>query len=539
MAYTFDKLQSKIDEEDRAKQDIFAQEGGQGFGLTSQQPGQTSGIEQPVKKTQTGLSLATPAPVQSQQVKPVEQVEAPRGASEQRQQTINTQKTQLPASFSKIGAMLGEKEQGFDPAKQSYLSKYNQQDFGLSPETVSSAIQGDADAMAKVSGRLGQTSPGITADTFEVPDIRTPEIGQIQTQGGLEQYLRRQGGAQYTSGEGSFDASSLNRDAVFNAARSELARRENALQKQYTDLGTSLPDEANRILADRLSTSQGDIRTGLGDEKTEIQKIIDQMVADEQEKLNQSGLARTKNAQIKGNIAAEDLLGRLPPELGIDPEVLRQISNTGTLANQFYDVRDKAVGRGEVATPQQIEQFNRIMDMLGQGNSGQIVAAERDPYTTFDTAGYQQALQEAALKESDRLSQAAADKFESLPYSDEPGAQGAPQVKQREPTNVQPDTPADVVIPNLPQSSGPLTPTYGTPGEIPDPRDVLASALPPAQTGPFRNFPASERVATLPTAPSETTYAGGPVDLGFGLTNQTQSSERFKTLEDLIAEGLA
>lgn len=385
MAYVFNKLVGQVDDNEKAKQDIFAAEGDQSFGLTDSEPQQRLG-GQPQTKTDTSFSLAPRASgggsTQVDQIPPAEK--APRGATEQRQQTINQAKTSFPRGLQSLGEQIGEHEQNLTRAANEYRQKYKQQDFGLDPDTIQGAVSGKDEDLQRVSGLLSGQSSGVIPDRFEVPNVGVDAVSDIQTQGGLEQYLRRQAGPQYTAGESDFDAAALARDPIFQAGRAELGRRQDELNRRSTELGSLLPQEASGDLSTNYGNAQQAAREALTGRQGEITSDINRALSDRQTGLdkaiqdyvNQKALA-ARGEDYKYN----DLLN----QLGIDP------------IDYASNVRSTPISRSEATTAEQAQQYNTIADLLGTG--GQAASSTEgsipEPLAEFNQDAYLAALQQA------------------------------------------------------------------------------------------------------------------------------------------------
>lgn len=399
MAYSFDNLSKKLDEDENQKQDIFAGEGSTGFGLTDTQQNNQQESSDPIEKTAGPTSLTNTSSTGTGASKAAPAVQqAPRGESEKRQATFNQQSksTKLPAGLSSLGEQLGEKERALDTASSDYLSKYRQKDYGLDPDTISKATTGDTSALERVSGLLGQGTPGELPTGFEAPDTVTPGIQDIQSDRGLEQYLRRQAGPQYTSGEGAFDTSALARSAEFQQARGDLGRREAALGTRADELRGSLGGQASDILSENLGQAQLGVRQELGGIQRDVLDQLIQAKAAKQQELEDMRVLSPELAAQYEEQARSQLAAQSPAEAGLDPLLLT--GDLGVDPSQFYSTRQAPITKADVATPEQAAQWNQILSLLGGGGET-LTPADGGALSSFDQDAYQQALLAAAQKQ--------------------------------------------------------------------------------------------------------------------------------------------
>lgn len=395
MAYAFGDLTKEIDKDN--KQNIFGAEGPQGFGLADTTEKAKSAA--PVEKqgtTTIGAADAGGTGVAAASPKAPETPAPARGATEQRQQTFDRQaeRAEIPASLGRLESGIQGREQELQKASDDYLGKFKQTDYGLAPETVQKATTGDAGALDKVSGLLGRGAPGEIPGAFEAPDVMTPGVQDIQTAGGLEQYLRRQAGPQYTAGEGAFDVSALSRSPEFMQARDELGRREAALGAQADELSTGIGQQASDILAENLSGAQGDVRGQLGDLRFDLNTALE---AQRQAKIEELAALQAQSPELAAEAAGDartNLFSRLAPE---DAHLKDLIMGGGDLvdASQYYDVYDDPITKQNVASEQQAYQYNLINDLLGGGGEAFQQQGLSD-LSGFDQSAYQQALLNAA-----------------------------------------------------------------------------------------------------------------------------------------------
>lgn len=394
MPFLFDDIGATLDEQGKNKKNIFGQdEAPQGFGLTGGATDDKGAVEKSGSTTIIGAPSGGGASTQAPSVSEVQQ---PRGASEQRQAALESagEKAPIPPSLAGLGESLSEKESALDTGADAYLNTFKQTDFGLDEDTIKAATTGDDEAFSKVAGLFSRGAPDIP-DGFEVPDVTTPGIADIQTEGGLEQYLRRQAGPQYTAGEGSYDVATLARSPEFQQAITDLGGREERLGLRADDLAYNLPIQAGDILGTNLTTAQDAATAGLTGLQGGInQDILAALSAAQAERdaLRLPGrysneafaeAARAKSALADQTPDTENLDSLiLGNELGLDP-------------TDYYTVSKDPLTEQMVTTQSQADQLNKIAELLGVGGDT-AVAGQLPEYSSFDTDAYQQALLEAA-----------------------------------------------------------------------------------------------------------------------------------------------
>ena len=394
MAYEFTKVKKQIAEPDE-KQDIFAGEQ-QGFGLAAQQEADKTAPVQKGGSTAIGAGasgMGAGTTAASAQAAPVE-AQAPRGASEARQQVFEQQQAPMPSGLSGLSKELAGRGQALKTGEAEYLkTAHNQTDFGLDPETVEQATLGDEEALTKVSGLLGQRSPGVMAARFDAGESSVPNIGAIQTAGGLEQFLRRQEGPQYTAGEADYDVARLQASPHFQAARQNLAERQAQYFQEADRLERELPGLAQGYHHADLQAAQEGVRGELGTLQQGINEaIIAQRQAKEQEIADLLAGA-PEAADALGIEARRELIGDIPTT---DPiRALIEANELGIDPSDYYSVTEDPVTRQHAVTEDQARQWNQIQSLLGIG--GQLMSPDDiGELSSFDTQAYQQALQDAA-----------------------------------------------------------------------------------------------------------------------------------------------
>lgn len=389
----------QAEEEDplNQKQSIFGADGAplqQNLTGQEQAPGQQS-----IKK---GGSQVIGGAGSGQGVQGVAAVQAPRGASEQRQKAfeIAAERVPIPAGLKSLEAGLAQKEGALDTGEDQYLQTYKQTDFGLDPSTIEQATLGQQASFDKLSGLLTQETPGYLPETFEAGRTDTPGIQDIQTEGGLAEYLKRQGGSQYSAGEGDYDVARLTANPQFQAARLNLGRREDVLTDRAAELERTLPGQAEDILLENLQKAQGGARGGLSGLQQDLRGTLQGRKEDLLAQLAELRAQTPELAEEQAILAREELAKRIPDERGLDDYILG--NELGIDPSKYFNVgiggpiRAQSLDPSSFANALDAAQWNRIQGLLGTGGTAMEAGGEFGDLTRFHAQPYQQALERAA-----------------------------------------------------------------------------------------------------------------------------------------------
>ncbi len=314
--------------------------------------------------------------------------------------TRNVDKAKAPKSIDRVKSQLDEAEAGVQSEADNYIKDYSNRDYGLDHGVIDKAVGGDDAAYQTAAQRLALNPT--KADAFDAKtDYNVEDTNLLRNDAGMQELLRRDSDANYNGGESAFDMMLLRRNKDFNTLRDNLVTRQNKLRGTVDDYRTSKTDEANKITDDRFGAATNDIKGYLDTTQGGMTEGWKKQVADEQAAraaLRAQGgdkdfIAAQSKAAIDGLVAEYQQTG--------DPAALAQIKylqNAGVDASNFYGMgRDLDANKdyGLVADEAGASKFNRIMALLGRGDSMQAGSGlgERQG---FDTAAYRDAVVQAA-----------------------------------------------------------------------------------------------------------------------------------------------
>lgn len=301
----------------------------------------------------------------------------------------NAGKSQNPGIFNKAQQEVGAASQGLQDEANSYVANAKGTHYGVADADLDKFVAGDQDAATKV-GKLTATG-AVSVDKFAPKqDLTLNDVDQLQTDAGLVNAYRNEGGADYSAGMGAFDLASARRTPGFDTLRASLAQQKSDLLKKADEYGTSKTAEAQTALDTNLAADKEALKTGLGSRADKI-TADDQAAADKANLLAHQG---DKNFVNPKAVAAREALAK-----GADPgaRLNNMLLDSGVDPSKFYAMKD-AVAK-DMVTPEQAAQFNRIMGALGRSDPDSVYAAgSGGPSQTFDEKAYRDAVYQDAVK---------------------------------------------------------------------------------------------------------------------------------------------
>lgn len=376
------------EDQDQQKANIFSPTG------TDQGMQQAAGMNQQgaPQKTSTEGELGSTGDAGNGQ--PATQPAAPadqQGSQDAARQALqrNAGKTQNPDLFNKAQAEIGTADKGLQDEANSYTAAAKGTNYGVSDADLDSFVKGDQGAAEKVT-KLNSTG-AVAADPFHTKqDLSLYDVDQLQSDAGLVNAYRNQGGADYSAGMGAFDLASARRTPGFDALRASLAQQKSDLQKRADEYGTSKTAEAQAAMDANLGTAKTGLKTGL-EKRSADMLALDKAAAD---KANLTAHQGDKNFITAKSTAAREALAA-----GADPgaRLNTQLLTSGIDPAKFYAMKD-AVAK-DMVSPEQAAQFNRIMSALGKSDPDSVyTAGSGAPSQTFDEKAYRDAVYKDAVK---------------------------------------------------------------------------------------------------------------------------------------------
>lgn len=402
MAYVFSQLDQAMQPE---KVDIFGQQGnsgaspgqsqGQGAGQAGQPPTREAGSES-VGAQGTGPAAGA-APAKPLSATPVDQ-----------SAVLSKQSSSMPGFVGSTQANQSSIQQNL----QNEADAYNQKTLGLyqgfdktdAGKTALANVETDPTAATAIATRLNQTTaPQAEAFTSHV-NLNDPGVQALSSPSLLAQYMKSQGGANYTSGMAGLDQMLLGKNQDFQTARAGILDKQNVLTKQAADEAgpTGLQSRDQATIDTNYGGNTEYLKQLLSGREDAIRGGIDSRVAAEnaaRSALQTKGFdptydeAAAFNAAKMGNIDLQNYF-KGPTEEGLDP-------------NQYIKYGGQ-VGANDMATADDVSRFTNLQHALS-GTRGSLTpltaGGPLSPQATFDRQGYANAL---AQKARDRMTAAQA-----------------------------------------------------------------------------------------------------------------------------------
>ncbi len=339
----------------------------------------------------------------------------------QRQDVFNKQAQEIktPGALGNVQSNVAKANSDLQNEANTYEQSAGAKDYtgGVNAGDITNAIvQGSNDAYSKVAGVLNQANPNVEGFAPKT-DYRTADsdVRNLNTQAGLQDLMKKEQGAYYTPQEAAFDARLLGKNTGFQQTNQALQ----AQNKQLQDYATSLYDptagaqavaqqNANNAWAQQKQGLQGQVQ-GYQDQVVNdlkakalaasqnmpqgqaLQDIISQQIATEmaKQKAGYSG-ENTFTGRALNNLS-QDTLNRY-----VDPLTGKQLDFSQYVTPNQIDPTQQA-GWGQFANQDQVNQFNRVLGLLGTG--GQQLVMPQTPYSPYNvnTSGLDTALTNAAM----------------------------------------------------------------------------------------------------------------------------------------------
>lgn len=379
MAYTFDRIGALFNRDRDQNADVTSdgkKGGGYGTLKTSATGDITSGTSG--SATGTGGEQATPQGMM-----------APSAAAIKR----NVQRTTVPGFAQRISGELDTASQNLGQEASQYRQKYENQDYGVSPEDIKAAVEGNQEKLGAVTMRYQTPKYGQVESFAPKTDTSSEDAALLGSEGGTARLLSRQAGGRYTPGESAFDIALLRKNPEFNKIVSQIGQKQGQLTREEQRLRSELPQAAQSLADTRYEAGTQALRQGIEAAQTAALTPSQQAAAERNTKLAQ--LRQTPDqAFIAAQRAAADAAAKADLSK-LAPRAERFLGQTGLDPSAFYGIAGD-VTPDDLIAAEDAARFNRIQQILGTGlakSAGAGAGAEQ----IFNTQGYQQQAIQKAL----------------------------------------------------------------------------------------------------------------------------------------------
>lgn len=292
-------------------------------------------------------------------------------------------KTQNPALLQKTQGKIAEADQKLQDEANAYVQKAQNTNYGVDTAAIEKGLSGDDAAYGQVTGTLGKKLPDAGPAFKTTADLNQSDVDEFQTDKGIENMFRREGGAEYTAGMGKFDVAALRRTPGFENIRNSLTQSRSALQQKADEYSKSKSAEADKIQAENLKRAQGDITGYL---TAQDQALRQQNIAEAQAA---TAAARAKAGPDQSQIDA--VKGRLNIT---DPRLMQAYDEVGNVDAAPYWQAAPETTWEDMVDDSESQRFSRLLGAMGKG--GTLPAAGKGAKSgTFNEQAYQDAVMQA------------------------------------------------------------------------------------------------------------------------------------------------
>ena len=376
MAYAFSRVNQALGgTPDQENQDIFG--GNQPQNQVQGQEPVAGVTPQGVTKTSTANIIGAANP--TSEIRTPQETAASGGGAASK--ILATNQSTVPNQVSQLGGKLASASAGLQTEADQYVKNAANTNYGASNSDIGDLVGGSGSAGSLRAANLLSGTQAPRAESF-APKTQTnfQEVGELGSEAGIQNMLRRQAGARATSGELGIESALLRRDPRFQQTRSQLVGQGAALAAQRAaQLGAGGAQERAQAAQDlNYKTAQTDVRKKLGDQQAAIE-------ADAVEKARIENAAR-KAAQGQGFSADQSF----------SDAFTKADQNSGYL----IDPANYAKWAGDVSTADMYDQggaerFSRISDLLGTPGARRVAGKGAGSRVNFDTNAYSKALEAA------------------------------------------------------------------------------------------------------------------------------------------------
>lgn len=282
-----------------------------------------------------------------------------------------------------IGKQVSGAEQGLQQEANQYLSAAPQAVQAPSAQDYDAALKGgDPAAFSRIQNLLSGAAPQAAA--WQPKTSTTTDAGLLGSNTGIQEALRRQGGAQYSAGEAALDSALLRRNTEFNRQAEQMADQAKALRAREDEYAANLQKQAQEQINKAYSGAQEGARG-------KLQSMASQIQAANQAEANAYNAPNQLPGMENPYIAQQIQQGW--KAAGVDPGVVKSLGRLGIKppdARKFYTAPQTA-NASMMYSPEEAAQFNQIQTLLGQG--GAVTQPGAGPVgQQFNQRAYQDAL---------------------------------------------------------------------------------------------------------------------------------------------------
>ncbi len=281
----------------------------------------------------------------------------------------------------------------------NYVKNAKATTYAANDADIDSYIANSADQNNAVNKLRG--TGAVSADRFKSKqDLTMANVDQLQTDAGVQEALRNEGGADYNAGMGAFDLAALRRTPGFDQIRANLLTQRDATRKKADEYGNTKTAEAQAAMDANLASAKSGLKSGLESRETAMEAAL-KAKADAANQAATAGRAGDISKQAMD--ARLEAMGQTPQEMGLS----YYLDNAKVDPNQFY--QDQTTDWHDLIGQDDASKFNNIMAGLGRSDAdSQFTAGGGAKSNKFDKGAYENALLSAAQGQQGKDQQAKA-----------------------------------------------------------------------------------------------------------------------------------
>lgn len=274
-----------------------------------------------------------------------------------------------PKAAGAVGSQIAQKQQTLQQESSDYLKPFEQESFKVGSDVLDKAIGRDKSAEAKVRETLAKTSTPVEKFSTK-QDLSLPQVGNFQTQEGLQDILRQEGPAQRTSAGTRLDAQILAANPEFRKIQEQLAREKGDLQRSATSLQESATQSAQGFRDKALDKAKTGIKEYLGGRAKSLEDAQIEAARIENEK-RKAARDQGPDQALIDRAVAERMAELTQQYAGSDPSgVLRHLDPSLVKATDYWDPSSDVKWQDAI-DEEEMNQFNQINSLLGTDKAWQ------------------------------------------------------------------------------------------------------------------------------------------------------------------------
>lgn len=289
-------------------------------------------------------------------------------------------KVKNPGLVDKTKATIADQNAKLQQEADAYVQKAKSVNYGLGNDEIERGLAGDDTALSRVRSTLGKKAIDPYEGFKTTADTNLEDVDRFQSDAGIRDILRREGGDEYTAGMGAFDLSALKRTPGFENLAQSLREQRDALRSKADTYKTDKTTEAQNLIKANLDASQKGIRDYLSSQRSALEAAN----AEEARKANEGRAGRYDAAKADLQRRALEELKKKNPDLSGyldqgDIDAGQYITGEG----RDYDWRDMVDDNEAV-------RFERLLGSLGVNDA--VTKGRGVGNHGYDLAGYEGAL---------------------------------------------------------------------------------------------------------------------------------------------------